>query len=254
MLSSHTWRFVVVLSCAIARFANPSDAKETDPRQLAVLVVKSPARSTAAAISSSEAGGALDEGPASAEPFGLPTEKVSDGPILSRWVELEERLREENDTLANCDEEMSSCPRAAKLFLALVSEGNADRGLTRIGILNRAINTAIRPTSDLAQWGVPDRWSTPLETFLTSRGDCEDYAIAKYVALIRVGLRREDVRLVIVREDLSNQDHALVAARFNDEWIILDNRRLTLARDISLHGTSPLFVLDHMGVRRFLHD
>jgi hypothetical protein len=55
-----------------------------------------------------------------------------------------------------------------------------------------------------------------------------------------------------VREDLSNQDHAVVAARFNNEWIILDNRRLTLLRDIALHGTRPLFVLDQTGVRRFL--
>jgi predicted transglutaminase-like cysteine proteinase len=196
----------------------------------------------------------LDEGQAAAEPFGLPTEKVLDGPIQSRWLELEERLREENDTLANCDEDTSSCPRAAKQFLALISEASAERGLPRIGILNRAINSAIRPTSDLLQWGVPDRWSTPLETLSTGRGDCEDYAIAKYVALIRAGLRREDVRLVLMREDLSNQDHAVVAVRFDAEWIILDNRRLTLPRDVSLHGTSPLFVLDHTGVRRFLHD
>jgi len=33
---------------------------------------------------------------------------------------------------------MSNCPRAAKLFLALLSEAGADRGLPRIGILNRA--------------------------------------------------------------------------------------------------------------------
>ena len=254
MLSSPTWRFLVVLSCAIARFANPADATDTEPRQLAVFFAKSPARSTAAAISVSEPAGVLHEEQASAEPFGLPTEKVLNSQILSRWLELEKRLREENDILANCDEDMSSCPRAAKLFLSLISEVSADRGLPRIGILNRAINTAIRPTSDLSQWGVPDRWSTPLETLSTGLGDCEDYAIAKYVALIRAGLRREDVRLVLMRDDLSNQDHAMVAARFDDEWIILDNRRLALARDISLRGTSPLFVLDHTGVRRFLHD
>jgi predicted transglutaminase-like cysteine proteinase len=254
MLNSRTWRFLVVLSCAIARFANPADATETEPRQLVVFVIKSPARSTAAAILVLEPAGVLHEEQASAEPFGLPTEKVLNGQILSRWLELEERLREENDILANCDDDMSSCPRAAKLFLSLISEVSADRGLRRIGILNRAINTTIRPTSDLAQWGVPDRWSTPLETLSTGRGDCEDYATAKYVALIRAGLPREDVRLVLVREDTSNQDHAVVAARLNDEWIILDNRRLTLPRDIYLRGTNPLLVLDHTGVRRFLHD
>jgi predicted transglutaminase-like cysteine proteinase len=254
MLNSRTWRFLLALSCATTRFVNPAYATETEPRRLAVLVVKSPARSTEAAISPSEAGGALQEGEVLAEPFGLPTEKVLDSPILSRWLELEDRLREENDILASCDEDMSSCPRAARLFLAFISEASANRGRRRIGILNREINLAIHPTSDLSQWGVPDRWSTPLETLSTGRGDCEDYAIAKYVALIRAGLRREDVRLVVVRDHLSNEDHALVATRLDGEWIILDNRRLALARDIALHGANPLFVLDHAGVRRFLRD
>ena len=40
----------------------------------------------------------------------------------------------------------------------------------------------------MAQWGVPDRWSPPLETLATGRGDCEDYAIAKYVALTAAGI------------------------------------------------------------------
>ena len=37
--------------------------------------------------------------------------------------------------------------------------------------------------SDLAQYGEIDVWSSPLLTFTTGRGDCEDYAIAKFVAL-----------------------------------------------------------------------
>jgi predicted transglutaminase-like cysteine proteinase len=109
-------------------------------------------------------------------PSGFP-EKVLDGPILSRWRELEERLREEDDILTSCDENMSSCPRTAKLFLAFILEASANRGRTRIGILNREIKVASRPTSELSQRGVPDRWSTPLETLSTARGDCEDYAI-----------------------------------------------------------------------------
>ena len=54
-------------------------------------------------------------------------------------------------------------------------------------MINRDINMAIRPTSDLAQWGVTDRWSAPLATLASGRGDCEDYAIAKYVALREAG-------------------------------------------------------------------
>ena len=74
---------------------------------------------------------------------------------------------------------------AAKKFLDVIADGRAHDGRARIGVINRAINLAIRPTSDLAQWGVADRWSAPLETLASGRGDCEDYAIAKYVALAR---------------------------------------------------------------------
>ena len=86
------------------------------------------------------------------------------------------------------------CPGVARNFLAIVAAGRAQTGRGRIGVINRAINLAIRPMSDMAQWGVPDRWSAPLDTFTTGRGDCEDYAIAKYVALTEAGVaagRRE---------------------------------------------------------------
>ena len=105
--------------------------------------------------------------------------------------------------------------------------------------------------SDLAQWGVIDRWSSPLETFTTGLGDCEDYAIAKYVALMRAGVAAEDVRLVVVRDLAFGEDHAVAATRLNGDWIILDNRWLTLVEDSEMRRTVPLFVLDQTGVKQF---
>jgi len=59
------------------------------------------------------------------------------------------------------------------------------------GEINRAINLAIRPMSDLAQYGAIDVWSSPLVTFTNGAGDCEDYAIAKFAALRQVGISPE---------------------------------------------------------------
>jgi predicted transglutaminase-like cysteine proteinase len=42
--------------------------------------------------------------------------------------------------------------------------------------------------SDLAQYGVTELWASPLTTFAAGAGDCEDYAIAKYVALRQAGM------------------------------------------------------------------
>jgi predicted transglutaminase-like cysteine proteinase len=60
------------------------------------------------------------------------------------------------------------------------------------------VDLAITPTRDEAQWGVADHWSPPFETLQSHRGDCKDYAIVKYVALLQAGLSHEDVRIVIL--------------------------------------------------------
>ena len=45
------------------------------------------------------------------------------------------------------------------------------------------MNFSIKPLSDLAQHGVDEFWSAPLETLSAEAGDCEDYALLKYFAL-----------------------------------------------------------------------
>ena len=189
--------------------------------------------------------------PSVAEPFGLAALPVAGGDVLTKWNGIEADIRAETEILARCRGNAEHCPKAARAFLAIVAQGRAQTGRARIGVINRAINLAIEPMSDLAQWGVPDRWSAPLETFSTGRGDCEDYAIAKYVALTAAGVAVEDVKLVIVRNTAAGEDHAVVAVRLDGSWIMLDNRWLTLIADVAMPKVIPLFVLDDDGVRRF---
>jgi predicted transglutaminase-like cysteine proteinase len=191
------------------------------------------------------------QSPAMTEPFGLNTVPVAGDEVLSKWNGVKADIRAENDILSRCRANTELCPAAARKFLAIVAQGRAQTGRARIGIINRAINLAIRPMSDLAQWGVIDRWSAPLVTLATGRGDCEDYAIAKYVALKEAGVAAEDLRLVIVRDLAVGGDHAVVVARLDGDWIVLDNRKLTLVEDSQSRQMVPLFVLDQTGVRQF---
>jgi predicted transglutaminase-like cysteine proteinase len=202
-------------------------------------------------ISSKLAVGTGVQSPEVTEPFGLNTVPVSNGEVLSKWIGVEADIRAENDILSRCRASAELCPAAARRFLAIVDQGRAQTGRARIGIINRAINLAIRPMSDLAQWGVIDRWSAPLVTLTTGLGDCEDYAIAKYVALKEVGMAAEDVKLIIVRDLAVGGEHAVVAVRFDGHWIILDNRWLILVEDSQIRQMVPLFVLDQSGVREF---
>jgi len=191
--------------------------------------------------------------PKEAQPFALDAEPVKEGDVLGKWNGLNADVRSENETLVRCRSDATHCPAAAKKFLDVIADGRAHDGRARIGVVNRDINLAIRPTSDLAQWGVMDRWSAPLATLASGRGDCEDYAIAKYVALREAGVGRNDVRFIIVRDLMNNIDHAVLAARVDDKWLVLDNRRLALTEDKALaRSILPLFVFDESGVKRFM--
>jgi predicted transglutaminase-like cysteine proteinase len=146
--------------------------------------------------------------PPFSEPFGPTTVPLAGSEYLTEWRLVELKIRSEIETLDRCRTTLEFCPPSAQDFLAIITEGRERSGLARIGVINRAINLAIRPTSDLAQWGVIDRWSTPLETFATRRGDCEHYALAKYVALKQAGVDDDDLRPIIVR-DLSSAETTL---------------------------------------------
>ena len=97
-----------------------------------------------------------------------------------------------------------------------------------------------------------DRWTAPLATLTTGAGDCEDYAIAKYVALTEAGVAPENVRLVIVRDLAVGASHALVAVYVDGAWITLDNRWMALVDDREMRRLVPLFVLDREGVKQFV--
>jgi hypothetical protein len=60
------------------------------------------------------------------------------------------------------------------------------------------------------------------------------------------------VNIVILRSLLPREDHAVVAARVDGQWLILDNRRLALVRDTKMVGSIPEFGLDEDGTRRFV--
>ena len=188
----------------------------------------------------------------SAEPFGLFASVLSGGGLREKWLGVQRRLDDEMVQLALCEGDRNGCVSPAALqFLAIVDAAKAREGRARLGEINRAINLAIRPMSDLAQYGAIDVWSPPLATLAKGAGDCEDYAIAKFVALRWAGISSDDLRIVIMRDTIQGEDHAVAAARLDGHWLTLDNRRMTMVEDAQVRNYRPTFVIDHDGVRRY---
>jgi len=186
------------------------------------------------------------------EPFGLSTATVTKGAVLEKWLNLEREVDDERLVLRMCEENRASCQsRAALKLLAIVDSGRTLEGRARLGTINRAINLILKPVSDLALYGAEDVWSPPLATLAIGAGDCEDYAIVKFVALQEAGVSPDDLRIVILRDDHREEDHAVVAARLDGNWLMLDNRHMAMVEDHDVRRYRPVFLVDRDGVKLY---
>ena len=181
----------------------------------------------------------------SAEPFDLPATPT--GEISAKWREVQSRIFADEETIAACRSNESTCSHAARRFLSIVKLGRKHEGRARLGSLNRAVNMAIKPASDWAQYGYDDYWASPLQTLGSGAGDCEDYAIVKYVALRELGVSADDLRVVIVQDDKRLTEHAVVAVRSERKWLILDNRTMAILNTEDARNYRPLFALNSTG-------
>lgn len=184
------------------------------------------------------------------EPFGTEVSTVVKGGLQKKWASVKKKLPREHRALLRCRADATTCLPAAKRFLAILDKAQTREGWARIAEINRAINLSIRPVDDMTQYGVADLWATPLMTFASNAGDCEDYAIAKYFALHEMGFLDSDLRLVVVHDRAANEDHAVTAVRHERRWIILDSRTLAIRTDVNIAEFDPLFVVDSDGVKR----
>ena len=188
----------------------------------------------------------------SAEPFGLAATSLTAGGLNDKWLGVQRRLDDDMVQLALCEGDRDGCVSPAALkFLDIVDAARSRDGRARLGEVNRAFNLAIMATSDLAQHGQADVWSSPLATLERGGGDCEDYAIAKFVALQRAGVAPEDLRIVVLRDTIRGEDHAVAAARLDGRWWVLDNRRMAMIADANIRNYRPTFVIGPHGVMRF---
>ena len=109
--------------------------------------------------------------------------------------------------------------------------------------VNRAINRAPYQ-EDLPNWGMDDHWAVPRE-LLARGGDCEDFAIAKYLALRGLGFPARALRLLILYDEHRQRAHAVLAVSQEGRELVLDN----------LHGAIlPLSELPHYDVRAALNE
>lgn len=187
------------------------------------------------------------------EPFGLFSLVAPDGLVWFKWRKVADDIRAQEPALMRCLADATQCSAGAARFATIVKEAREHEGRVRLNFVNQRVNNAIRYTSDLTQWGTPDEWSAPLAagkgSFETGLGDCEDYAIAKYVALRAAGVPATQLRVLLVHDNIAQLDHAVLAASEGGHWYVLDNRWTAAVEDSDVRRFTPLFALGDEGVK-----
>jgi predicted transglutaminase-like cysteine proteinase len=185
------------------------------------------------------------------EPFGLTAFRAPEGVLWTKWRTLMPALEAENGAIERCRADTESCSLETARFVNMIDAAVLLRGQPMIQAINNGINGAIAYKSDLAQYGVPDQWGTPLATLKSGFGDCEDYAIAKYVAFLQAGFSSKDLRILLVRDNVSREDHAFLSVKSDGNWLVLDNRWSMINPTKDYSRFLPLFAIDQDGVKLF---
>lgn len=82
--------------------------------------------------------------------------------------------------------------------------------LEQLKVVNLFFNKQVRYVEDIDLWGEVDYWETPVQALWKGAGDCEDYAIAKYFSLRRLGVSSDKLRITYVKALRQNRAHMVL--------------------------------------------
>lgn len=113
----------------------------------------------------------------------------------------------------------------------MLQDANAQPEQARLERVNTFFNRRIRFEDDVLIWKASDYWATPLETMGRKAGDCEDFAIAKYISLRLLGVPADKLRLIYVRAQIGGPSSPISQAHMvvgyfptpDAEPLVLDN-------------------------------
>jgi len=99
---------------------------------------------------------------------------------------------------------------------------------------------------DSRHWHKKDYWALPFETLGTYGGDCEDLAIAKYVALTIMGLDYKKLHLLYVLYLPTQQAHMVLAYHKHkkDDSLILDSIDRLIVKASLRDDLGPVYALN----------
>lgn len=114
--------------------------------------------------------------------------------------------------------------------------------MTQVVEVNKYMNTR-KYIEDPDNWGKKDYWATPGE-FLARFGDCEDYAISKFLSLERLGFEDKEMRVVAVKDMNLKIGHAVLVVFMDGKVHLLDNQIKQVVDTTTVKHYQPVFSIN----------
>ncbi|WP_197484414.1 transglutaminase-like cysteine peptidase [Tepidimonas fonticaldi] len=147
-------------------------------------------------------------------------------------------------------------PTAEETVIAwrrLLAEQRGQPVEQQLAAVNTFFNRRILYELDPVVWNQNDYWATPMEFMGRAAGDCEDFAIAKYMTLLELGVPNERLRMIYVRARTAGaktEAHMVLGYYENpsDEPLILDNLVTSIRPASRRPDLTPVFSFNSQGL------
>lgn len=117
--------------------------------------------------------------------------------------------------------------------------------LARVERANAEINRVPYARSEV-NWARRDYWETPFE-LLAGSGQCQDFAVAKYLLLRDAGVPADQLRVVVVQDQRAGLAHAVLLAYVDGRALVLDNQVEGVVAASQLAHYEPIYALGEGG-------
>ena len=157
--------------------------------------------------------------------------------IFPQWTSVLKRHARDNLSDGDCSKTSLRCHLAEwQQFLGSIKGQPARQQFA-------AVNTYANEKKyvlDIDIYGVPDYWAIPRE-FLYNEGDCEDFAILKYMSLRQLGFSTDMMRVVVLQDTNLRTAHAVLALYTENDILILDNQAQQIVSHRNIVHYVPIF-------------
>ncbi len=141
---------------------------------------------------------------------------------LPQWTRVLAIMQAEQPAFDRCVKSSANCATPVlKNWREVITSAKGRSRQDKLKTVNEFFNRWPYK-EDTEVYGLSEYWAAPRE-FMTRSGDCEDFAIAKYFALRKLGFSNEEMRIVILWDEIRGIGHAILAIYEANDILVLDS-------------------------------